>query len=52
MSGGNRPYYDRDDLDEDEKKLFDAMVLEEMEKLERQFESSSIENEGDRKSVV
>lgn len=46
MSGGNRPYYDRDDLDEDEKKLFDAMVLEEMEKLERQFESSSIENEG------
>ena len=46
MSGGNKPYYDRDDLDEDEKKLFDAMVLEEMEKLERQFESSSTENEG------
>ena len=42
MSGGNKPYYDRDDLDEDEKKLFDAMVLEEMEKLEKQFDASSL----------
>lgn len=45
MSGGNKPYYDREDLDEDEKKLFDAMVAEEMEKLERQFENTSLENE-------
>ena len=43
-SGANKPFYDRDDLDEEEKKLFDAMVIEEMEKLEKQFDSTSFEN--------
>jgi hypothetical protein len=38
-------YYDRDDLDEDEQKLFDQMVLEEMAKLESQFLDSSIDDE-------
>lgn len=38
-------YYDRDDLDEDEQKLFDQMVLEEMAKLENQFLDSSIDDE-------
>ena len=38
-------YYDRDDLDEDEQKLFDEMVLEEMAKLENQFLDSSVDDE-------
>lgn len=38
-------YYDRDDLDEDEQKLFDQMVIEEMAKLENQFLDSSIDDE-------
>jgi hypothetical protein len=38
-------FYDREDLDEEEKKLFDVMVLEEMEKLENQFKNSVAEDE-------
>ena len=44
MSNGEKQYYDRDDLDEDEQKLFDEMVLEEMAKLENQLMKSSVED--------
>lgn len=44
MSGREKRYYDRDDLDEDEQKLFDEMVLEEMAKLENQLMKSSVED--------
>jgi hypothetical protein len=44
MSNGEKQYYDRDDLDEDEQKLFDEMVLEEMAKLESQLMKSSVED--------
>ena len=44
MSKEEKLYYDRDDLDEDEQKLFDEMVLEEMAKLEHQLMKSSIDD--------
>lgn len=47
MTSKGKQFYDREDLDDDEQKLFDEMVLEEMEKLENQFKESSV-NDGRR----
>jgi hypothetical protein len=44
MASKGKQFYDREDLDDEEQKLFDEMVLEEMEKLEKQFKESSVDD--------
>lgn len=44
MTSTGKQLYDREDLDDEEQKLFDEMVLEEMEKLENQFKESSVDD--------
>lgn len=42
MTSRGKQFYDREDLDDEEQKLFDEMVLEEMEKLENQFKEATV----------